>query len=265
VYEERRVCSKCGNTQEKRVVNFGQSVRPLVKGSDSLQNAFTRAMTAESLISNDDPDGDRKKHNHVHCEACKRKPVNLNSTMRIQSAPEYMCIHVNLFARTLTGRPVKNRNSMDIPDILDLTEHVQTVGDHPAAPLRYKLIDIVYHSGTELGHGHYTAGVTGPGPVKNTDPANPLNQFFVNDSRVRPWSNATQTNVLTANPAKETYDPYLLFYEYIPVRSKGVGATTVGAINDESSIAERVRGRRRNRDNKVEDPAREAKEARGEE
>ncbi|KAJ4378959.1 hypothetical protein N0V86_005836 [Didymella sp. IMI 355093] len=264
VYEERRVCSECGNAQEKGVVSFGQSVKPLIKGSDSLQDAFSRAMTAGSLTSNDDPNGDPKKHNHVLCEACNGKSVDLNSTMRIQSAPEYMCIHVNLFARNFAGRPVKNRNPMDIPDILDLTQHVQTVDNHPAAPLRYKLIDIIYHAGAGLSSGHCTAGVTGPDTVKDTDPANPLNQFFVNDSRVQPWSNTTQTNVLTANPAKGGYNPYLLFYEYIPIGRRGVGVTTVGAMNGEPSIAERIREKRLHRDKRGEHPARKAREARGE-
>ena len=243
------------------MVNFGQQVTPLTEdeftkreiteGDDSLQDAFARAMEAESLISNDDPDGDKTKNNWVRCSECKAERVNLNATMRIQSTPEYMCIHVNLFAKNLAGESIKNRNTMQVPDILDLTQHVQTVGDRPPAPLRYKLIDVVYREGTSLDYGHYVAGVTGPESMSDIDPANPLNQFFVNDSHVHPWSNTAGANVLTANPAehkdyyKSRYDPYLLFYEYIPkVKGSTKGKRDIPLVADiqvDSSIAERIR------------------------
>ena len=201
-----------------------------------------------SLKSNTDPgkkNEDRLKDNHIQCDICGKKPVDIACTIRIQGVPEYMCIHLNLTTTDAEGEPAKNRNPLRIPDILDLTQHIQQVGDRPAAPLRYKLIDVVYHQGDSLNSGHYVAGVTGPESIPDT------HQFFVNDIRVHPWSNTAGTSVLTANPAEHNdyyeseYDPHLLFYDYIP-NSKGStkGMTVVplaADIQDDSSIAERIR------------------------
>ncbi|KAF1926580.1 uncharacterized protein M421DRAFT_210961 [Didymella exigua CBS 183.55] len=154
VYREAREFSECKNGETSTVVDFGQRVTPLTSGHDTLEAAFTRAMTAHAFFSNSDPEGNKGKDDHVKCPIRKKQSVNLHSPIRIRSAPEYMCIHVNLFARNSYGQPIKNRNSMRIPDMLDLTQHVETVDNHPAAPLRYKLIDVVYQVGEQLSSGH---------------------------------------------------------------------------------------------------------------
>lgn len=255
------------------MVNFGQQVTPPTKGNSSLEAAFAQAMTVNSLESNDDPGGDVTKNNWVCCDVCKDQHVDKKSTMRIRSALEYMCIHVNLFAKTPEGISIKNRNPLRIPSILDLTQHVKPVGDHPPAPLRYKLINVVYRTGNGLDGGHYVAGVTGPSSATDSDPANPPNQFCANDQFVEPWTNTAGTNVLTANPAthekfdRAKYDPYLLFYEYIPystVNAKGKRDITLPAeLEDEPSIAERIREKRLVRKVRGEHTTRKKREAEG--
>ncbi|KAF3034869.1 hypothetical protein E8E12_002225 [Didymella heteroderae] len=180
-----------------------------------------------------------------HARIGDREDLRIFATAVIATAFSRICFTFPAFstgsvAKDLEGGSFKNRNTMRIPGILDLTQHVQTVGDRPPAPLRYKLINVVYHEGDNLNFGHYVAGVTGPDPVSDSDPANPLNQFLVSDRNAE-------------------YDHYLLFYEYIPHKKRNV--VPVASINNESSIAERIRGRRLVRNERGKHPTRKLKEA----
>lgn len=187
-------------------------------------------------------DKDPRNDNKISCPKCKAEYIDLTCTKRIVSAPEYMRIYLNL--STEDGR-ARNTNPIQIPDILDITNHVieSTMYSHPT-PLRYKLIGVTYHSGPSLNSGHYTAGVTGPGSADGEE-EHTVNRFFINDSKVFERRETDGGNALTRNPYRHQsarYDPYMLFYEYIPNNIIGEKEEKKKVVLDsEPSIAERIR------------------------
>ncbi|KAJ4312968.1 hypothetical protein N0V94_007176 [Neodidymelliopsis sp. IMI 364377] len=222
VYEETQTCSACNAVlRETKAEEFGQRIQPDSTGDDTIEAAFERALAMNTLVSERIPvaDPDPEQSTNLVCHECGAQWIDRIATRHISSSPEYMRIHLDLMSRE-TQR--KNRKPIRIPDILDLTPHVQRVGQNIPAPLRYRLISVVYHSGPGLDRGHYTASVTGPGPA---DGGEAVHRFWVNDERVfsRPDRAGTIDNMLTINPAKRNgvrFDPYLLFYEYIPNRGE---------------------------------------------
>jgi hypothetical protein len=202
--------------RETKAEEFGQHIQPNSTGDDTIEAAFERALAMNTLVSEriPDTDPDPDQSTNFVCPRCGAQWIDRIATRHITSSPEYMRIHLDLIARETQE---KNQNPIRIPDILDLTPHVQRVGRNLPAPLRYKLISTVYHCGDALDRGHYTASVTGPGPA---DGRETVHRFWVNDERVfpRPDRAGTTGNVLTINTAKrngERFNAYLLFYEYI--------------------------------------------------
>jgi ubiquitin C-terminal hydrolase len=96
---------------------------------------------------------------------------------------------------------VKNTRKIEIEETLDLTQYM-AFQDNPT-PVRYRLVDVVYHRGTELTSGHYVAGVTRPLGARP--------QYECNDTDVQNWVRPVGTkNKLTIKPRGT--EPYILWY-----------------------------------------------------
>jgi len=143
----------------------------------------------------------------------------------IVAAPEYLRIYLQLalitkrsstnekgetvVAATLT----KNPNHIIIPDILDLTQHMDYVATmQNPDPVRYKLVSATYHRGDQLNAGHYTAAVTGHLlPGQRVRP-----QFFCDDAQITGLPpTAAHPNAITENPIRGNFDAVTLYYERI--------------------------------------------------
>jgi hypothetical protein len=97
------------------------------------------------------------------CEQASCRQNGANKTRRILASPHYLRVHLNVFVGDNDWDSTKNRNAIQIPPILDITQHAQaTNADEPAWPMKYKLISAIYHSGATTASGHYTAGLSRP-------------------------------------------------------------------------------------------------------
>jgi len=107
----------------------------------------------------------------------------------------------------------KNPNHIIIPDILDLTQHMDYVATmQNPDPVRYKLVSATYHRGDQLNAGHYTAAVTGHMlPGQRVRP-----QFFCDDAQITDLPpTAAHPNAITENPIRGDFDAVTLYYERI--------------------------------------------------
>lgn len=190
-----------------------------------------------------DENGDTETHNHLQ-------------KFRIIAAPEYLRIRINQMAFDEEGVTYKNRNPLEIPDQLDITQYMTYSADANPVPVRYRLRNVVYHSGPLLEGGHYTAGVT----RIRRDPSG-ANEFWCNDRIVSDFTRQAvhldhgTNNMLTANPvdlsneesSESEFDPSYLVYVRLPTASAGAKGSVVTApvVVDRRSVAERIRGEKR--------------------
>ena len=97
---------------------------------------------------------------------CKRtgcQSKGANKLRQITAAPHYLRVQLDHYAGSENMDTTKNRNAIQIPPILDMTQHVKTASaDESAWPLRYKLISVIYHCGESTNYGHWAAGVSRP-------------------------------------------------------------------------------------------------------
>jgi hypothetical protein len=179
------------------------------------------------------------------CEQASCEQKGANKTRRILASPHYLRVHLDLFGGDNDSDSTKNWNSIQIPPILDITQHAQaTNADEQAWPMRYKLISALYHSGATTASGHYAAGVSRPltraeqqhrstqaknvqdalkaGAAKGSgqpqqstdskkrkrqDPVASTGYYLCNDSRVADFTAAGDDNPLCRNPM--TGRPYV--------------------------------------------------------
>ncbi|KAI4649567.1 hypothetical protein J4E93_003887 [Alternaria ventricosa] len=202
--------------ERKRVDGFEDEPRGLRiipsnnNNNDTVANAIARSLT------------DTRKG---HCDTCNNEDSDFTGTHSIIAAPEYLRIYLSLalitkrsvtngkgetvVAATLT----KNRNHIIIPDILDLTQHMDYFATmQNPDPVRYKLVSATYHKGDQLNAGHYTAAVTGHMlPGQRVRP-----QFFCDDANIIDLPpTAAHPNTITENPIRGYFDAVTLYYERI--------------------------------------------------
>lgn len=97
------------------------------------------------------------------CDETSCRQRGANKIRKITGAPYYLRVHLDLFAGDDWADNRKNRNGIQIPPILDITQHAKTASaDETAWPMRYKLISAIYHSVETSNHGHNAAGVSRP-------------------------------------------------------------------------------------------------------
>lgn len=122
---------------------------------------------------------------------------------------------------------VKNKSEVEVPETLDITEHM-THQDPHATPVRYRLLHAVYHIGDSIKSGHYVAGVTSAPKNGGRVPKGGKRrgrQWMCNDSHVHPWTvPADVQNKFTVVPLDfecedeegkrsiEGGQPYMLWY-----------------------------------------------------
>lgn len=85
--------------------------------------------------------------------------------MKWLTAPEYLYVHNLMDAYDEDGDSYKNRNYLNIPEILDVTAHMnngnRTLGEHAnPTKVEYALKHVIYHAGDSLNVGRYVAGIT---------------------------------------------------------------------------------------------------------
>jgi hypothetical protein len=224
---EHHTCLTCKEkkfNQERPELGF--RVNPLVGEPDSIEDAIRRVMT-DTL-------------NNVDKSTCSRQCPKADIAVEhvIDAAPEYLCICLQLdYYDVAAGEFRKNRSRIQIPEILDITEHMAHQNDDPY-PVRYRIFAAIYHAGDALRAGHYAAGVTSgrgqrpgyqkkvmpqvhlapeeentaakekdtPGGEDSLEPQNPASQadglqFFCNDTEIFDWNQpATVPNKLVINP-----------------------------------------------------------------
>lgn len=204
--------------------------------------------------------------------------ANITVEFLIDAAPEYLCVVLQIIGYdAVSGEFNKNRNPIQVPDILDLTEYMDHESDNPL-PVRYRLSSAIYHTGDSLLSGHYGAGVTsgrgqrarfqkssykakpasGLGTAPNTSERADNLQFFCNDTEITDWNaSATVQNKLTINPVDfsdemdttSTWDPYTLWYVREPrdAPARVVAVAPVEEEDEADTIGGRLRARKRKR------------------
>jgi hypothetical protein len=210
---EVHTCDQCQGNLVDKVEELAQGLIVYPKAdadNDTVQDAITRSLN------------ESRKH---ECKMCKRAKVNLETRCSIVAAPEYLRIYlspytvVKSYGNDVNGNQAsdttvtKNPRHIGIPDILDITQHM----NYPVAVenpdlVHYKLVSATYHRGQELTSGHYTAAVTGPTlQGRRTRP-----QFFCNDATITNLTpTAARPNAITRNPMEGDFDAIALYYERI--------------------------------------------------
>lgn len=218
-----RRCERCKDWREANLQeHLGLRLTPLpgANQTDTIGDAINRVLHEEDVIS-------------VECPHCGRQNSKTERYWTINASPEYLRIHLNRLTYDDDYNEVKNRNSIGIPDILDITRYMKFPEDEEPWPVRYKLVSATYHSGSELTSGHYAASVTGP-KGSDTGPTaafkkEPASQYFCNDDIIQHWSGDAGSNMITTNPVSfkmvsrkkkpfvsGPHDPTILFYARLP-------------------------------------------------
>jgi len=206
-------CDHCHNPSADRFEDEPRGLRIIPSNSnnnDTVANAIARSLT------------DTRKG---HCDTCNNEDSDFTGTHTIVAAPEYLRIPLSLALSTtssttdeygktvVTATLTKNPNHIIIPDILDLTQHMDYVATmQNPDPVRYKLVSATYHKGDQLNAGHYTAAVTGHMlPGQRVRP-----QFFCDDANIIDLlPTAAHPNAITENPIRGYFDATTLYYERI--------------------------------------------------
>lgn len=221
-------CSECKKTVHDREEDaLGLRINVSDTKNDTMQAGLdrdrfeTHTSNKDSIIScRSDPP----------CDA--PKGVTRTYERTINAAPEYLRVYLSrTHFNTTTFKTKKLRTQFDIPEILDLTSYVTAAKGMKPAPLEYKLLSGVYHSGAGIQSGHYVAGVTAAPPFLDSKKARlttrrgrskksigPLKHCWINDAKVTDWSAEDGVNVVTQDPVKRdgvNFNASILFYERI--------------------------------------------------
>ncbi|KAF2728695.1 cysteine proteinase [Polyplosphaeria fusca] len=150
------------------------------------------------------------------CENCNMSDTTQYKSL-IEAAPEYL----RLPLRLTSGTNMKNRNGVEIPTVLDLTN----LQHNSSIPLLYQLNSVVLHSGENIHSGHNVAAVT----CKDRRVYLPEDENVYGDY---------DPEILTYNPrigGKEEFNAYILMKGSTLVRCLGALArgiwTALGAAD----------------------------------
>jgi hypothetical protein len=243
-----RTCEVCGHDRGDVLASPQEyRIHPLHPGQpDNIAAAMDRA-NIETL--------------DLDCPVCKIKQT-YQCVSRNITAPEYLWVVSSVLAHN--GKDYyKNRNPIDISEVLDITSHM-TYGDEAnVRRVRYGLQHIVYHTGASLNVGHYAAAVTGMAQLGGNRQAIRANKFFCDDSTIDEFTSALMPavanvgNMLTVNPVliskpedkkhdleRTPFDPSYLIYVRLDDKKKPnrtTGAATGAVIPVVGTIADNVK------------------------
>lgn len=208
---ESWTCQSCKHHRPNHITNeaLGISIKPLLRGTDTIPAAIARSMTDTIDIA---------------CANCSTAPHDEKPVRKdfvFTALPEYLRVAVDFVAfKPKTGKQYKNRNPIDIPPFLDMTQHTSWSRESEPVQVRYALRHVVYHQGQELGGGPYAAGVVAHPQGKNMESASAV--YFCNDTRVvmERAENDSGENPLLVNPVNRStemstesdYDAYVVWY-----------------------------------------------------
>lgn len=211
--------------------NIGIRVVPPQTGEDTIIAGIAR------------PLDEIRDYHPTKCEACDENLI-AEKTLRFDSTPEYLRVHIALAQYGEDGVERKITTRIRIEETLDLSSHMANSQDDDAAPVLYKLHSVTYHSGPTLESGHYVASVTGPGARKPV--------FHINDRIVRLFNGKTTKgrSPLTLNPLKMggEFDAMMLWYERVHARNKGKTADQV-TVDEGKALMERLSQKKQNQGN----------------
>jgi len=206
-------CGHCHHSTVNRIEDEPRGLRIIPSrndNNDTVANAIARSLT-----------GTYKGR----CSTCKVQESTFTEMHSIVAAPEYLRIYLSLALNTkrsitnengetiVAATLTKNPNHIIIPDVLDLTQHMDYFATmQNPDPVRYKLVSATYHRGEQLNAGHYTAAVTGHMlPGQRVRP-----QFFCDDAQITDLPpTAAHPNAITENPIRGDFDAVTLYYERI--------------------------------------------------
>ncbi|KAL7064625.1 hypothetical protein AAHC03_05720 [Spirometra sp. Aus1] len=146
VYETR--CQVCGFCSQ-RVSSFLEL--DLKVSSSNLEDCISHYL-AEELLTGD---------NRYACPTCCEKRDGVRR-MRITETPLMLCFQLLRFTFDVrSGRRVKQKTPIRLPDILDMTDFVTPAEPNSKSPLRrlYRLSGVLLHLGRQSTSGHYIAVV----------------------------------------------------------------------------------------------------------
>jgi hypothetical protein len=174
------------------------------------------------------------------CTSCDRTG-SIQRPKLIEAAPEYLRVNLELSSYDSKGnqlfkengtnmsgkaiydktRGIKNKHPIIIANTIDLTALFHHT---PAAPVLYKLIGKIMHSGDYMRSGHYTAAVTSA-PDPDSDAPYGNQRFFINDTASHAFP-PTATDGLTRNPHyhdSQIFHTSTLFYVRLPNKKGDTG------------------------------------------
>jgi hypothetical protein len=174
------------------------------------------------------------------CTSCDRTG-SIQRPKLIEAAPKYLRVNLELSSYDSKGnqlfkengtnmsgkaiydktRDIKNKHPIIIVKTIDLTALFHHT---PAAPVRYKLIGKIMHSGDYTRSGHYNAAVTSA-PDPDSDAPYGNQRFFINDTASHAFP-PTATDGLTRNPHyhdNQIFHTSTLFYVRLPNKKGDTG------------------------------------------
>ncbi len=138
------------------------------------------------------------------CKKCKKldKEGRMGRIwLRLRDAPEIFFVRISRFERTKKGRLFKKcNNEVAIPEILDMTSHLEDSDQETGVEARYRLCGAINHAGT-MNSGHFVSHVRGPN-----------RQWYRLDDQVVTDSSIATLNDDPAKFGKHKFTPYVLAY-----------------------------------------------------
>jgi hypothetical protein len=240
LYEEAR-CTACnhvrgvGPLENTRYLGFNNTM--IAQSTENYPDLKTAIRDCEILAT-------ELEDLPLVCTSCDRTG-SIQRPKLIEAAPEYLRVNLELSSHDSKGnhmfkqdgtnkygkpiydvtRGIKNKHPIIIPNLIDLTALLHHA---PAAPVRYKLISKIMHSGDYTRSGHYTAAVTSA-PDPNSDAPYGNRRFFINDTASHAFP-PTATDGLTRNPHyhdSQIFDTSTLFYVRLPNKKGDTGGIKI--------------------------------------
>ena len=138
------------------------------------------------------------------CKKCKKldKEGRMGRIwLRLRDAPEIFFVRISRFERTKKGRLFKKcNNEVAIPEILDMTPHLEDSDQETGVEARYRFCGAINHAGT-MNSGHFVSHVRGPN-----------RQWYRLDDQVVTDSSIVTLNDDPAKFGKHKFTPYVLAY-----------------------------------------------------
>lgn len=138
------------------------------------------------------------------CKKCKKLEKEGRTGrvwLRLRDAPEVFFVRISRFERTKKGRLFKKcNNEVTVPEILDMTPHLEDSDQKAGIEAKYRLSGAINHAGT-MNSGHFVSHVRGPD-----------RQWYRLDDQVVTHSSIATLNNDPTKFGKHKFTPYVLAY-----------------------------------------------------